>query len=502
MIVGESRKADLRWDTNALERSALCAALMGQSNGTRPDLFLIPQHRMVAETLEALTPVAGETVNDRVVRAVTALRQGGHAEKENWPAFVGDLLDAPPSAAAADLLATYARAAELDRLGDDIHRYTRSPAGKADPAAAVADIEGRIAAALEHRTAGRNVAPLVDLDVAGMLARGGWEPVPVLDDFLWDHTFTYLSGPSGSFKTWLMASWAVALTMGRPFIRQAVHGEHRILFVECESSVQILQRLPKVCAAYDVSMEEVLKRIRFVVPDARALRLEESAHAAHVMKLANDHGATWVFIDSLRRVTSLSEDRAEDMAALADGAFLPLRDAGHNVLLLEHPSKPMSGVTRNRKESMRGSGDKSAAADVVLRVDAIESERVGRVAALSVAKCRFAPERDEPLYLQIRPRDDVDGLQFIEVEEPPDSKRGRKPTALEAAQNVIRAELTRKPTLTYGEAIRYCVNANMSTSTAKRAWSKVQGSEVSNHILNSDPGSKVQKVHTPVGGEP
>lgn len=341
---------------------------------------------------------------------------------------------------------------------------------------------------------------LVWLDVAGLLARGGWEPVPVLDDFLWDKTFTYLSGSSGSFKTWLMLSWAVALVTQQPFIRQTVHGDHRVLFVECESNVQILARLPKVCAAYGVTVQDVLNKVMFVFPKGRALRLENPQESKHVLQLAADWGATWVFTDSLRRVTGLNENHAEDMAALADTAFLPLRDAGHNVLLLEHPAKPMAGLTRTRKESMRGSGDKSAAADVVLHVDALETP-TGRVAALSVAKCRFAPERDEPLYLQMRPHGD--GLAFEEVEEPEDAKKGKKATHLERARNVILAERGRNASLTYSDAVRYCMAAGVSRSTAKRAWSeRVQGPEGPNEGLNPEPRVKVQKVHTPVGGGP
>jgi 5S rRNA maturation endonuclease (ribonuclease M5) len=340
---------------------------------------------------------------------------------------------------------------------------------------------------------------LVRLDVSGLLARGGWEPQPVLDDFLWNKTFTYLSGSSGSFKTWLMLTWAVGLVMNKPFIRQNVHGEHRILFVECESSVQILQRLPKVCAAYGCTVQEVLEKVLFVIPEGKALRLENPPESRHVLQLADDWGASWVFTDSLRRVTSLDENKADEMSMLADTAFLPLRDAGHNVLLLEHPTKPMSGVTRNRREMMRGSGDKAAAADVVLHVDSLETE-TGRVAALSVAKCRFAPERDEPLFMQLR--SEGAGLEFQEVEQPQEAKAGRKPKAIEQARNVILAERGRNASLTYSDAIRSCRAAGVSESTAKRAWSEVQGSEGSK--LGSEPGtgSKVQKVHTPVGGEP
>jgi hypothetical protein len=317
---------------------------------------------------------------------------------------------------------------------------------------------------------------LVDLDVVGLLEKGGWEPKPVLDDFLWDKTFTYLSGSSGSFKTWLMLSWAVAMVSQKPFIRQQTYGEQRILFVECESNVQILQRLPKLCAAYGVTLNDTLEALRFVVPDGRALRLEDEKQAAHVMALANEHAATWVFIDSLRRVTSLNENHAEDMSTLADSAFLPLRNAGHNVLLLEHPAKPMAGVVRSRKESMRGSGEKSAAADVVLNVESLETDG-GRVASLSTGKCRLAPERDEPLYMRLRDssQGNVTSTEFEEVEEPAGQFiKPRKTNRLDQARNIIGNEKVRKPDLTYAEAIKYCVAAGLSSSTAKRAWNEAK----------------------------
>jgi len=312
------------------------------------------------------------------------------------------------------------------------------------------------------------------LDVQRMLVKGGWEPHFALEDFLIDRTFTWLSGPAKGFKTWLALHWAVALAMGRQFLRLTVEGEHRVLVIQAENRVQILQRLPRVCTAFDVPLRAVLERVFFYCPRT-PLRLESPADASELRTLAASLNATWVFIDSFRRITAHDENDPVAMAELADRAFLPIRDDGRGILVLEHPSKPTAGLIRNRRESLRGSGEKLAACDVQLFVESHETEG-GRIGELSVSASRMGPERDEPIFLQLRDTP-AGGVEFEEVEEPANRAR-RKTPGLDQAINCIRAERGRNPGIGFSDAIRVCKAAGLSRATAVRAWKINGGTEV------------------------
>jgi hypothetical protein len=293
-----------------------------------------------------------------------------------------------------------------------------------------------------------SAACLVDLDVEGLLARGGWEPRVALDDFLIEKAYHVVYGPKGSGKTWLWLYWMVCLATGRPFLSQKVHGEHRVLALELEQPVQILQRLPLVCAALGVELADVLDRVRFQVLDGRALRLETPDHVKEVMDAAAAHRANWIFVDAFRRTTALNENDSGEMARLTDCAFLPLRDSGVYPVVLDHSTRHVRG--------QRGSGDKGASADMV-----IEVQKVRDVSVLRVEKGRLIPERERPLSFRVR-RDGV----LESAEKPSESDGMGRWTAVDNAAVLITKH---KPTR-HKDAVQLCLDAGFSKGTAKRAW--------------------------------
>ena len=347
---------------------------------------------------------------------------------------------------------------------------------------------------------------LRELDVATLIRDGVPEVKFDLDEFLVPRTLTYLTGAPKGKKTLLALAWSIALTTRKSFCGLQTNGEHRILFLEAESATQIPSRFAKLCLAYEIEPDSVLQRIRFVTP-RRRLRLEDAAQAAELHRLAADFKATWVVIDSFVRVHGLDENLPRDMALLANTAFLPLRDeVGCGVLILDHPPKSFGGVTRAKNESIRGSWEKLAAADSQIHVDNIATD-VGKVAAVSVAASRLVPERDEPLYLRLWDTPNG-GLAFEQVDEPQVPAKGRKPTAIDQAYNVISNESSRQPGLTFANAIRCCQAVGISKGTAKRAWAKLrdesQVSEVSEGVLRPETVAEergLRSLTPPLGGE-
>ncbi len=319
------------------------------------------------------------------------------------------------------------------------------------------------------------------LDVAALIESGVPEPTFDLDEFLVRGTLTYLTGPPKGRKTLLALAWSVALVTGRSFCDLKISGEHRILFLGAESPVQIPIQFAKVCAGAAVGTDEVLERVRFVVPK-KPLRLENPDHAQALRRAAEEFRATWVIIDSFVRVHGLDENNPGEMAALANTALLPLRDqAGCGVLVLDHPPKPFGGLARAKKEQIRGSWEKLAAADCQIHVETIDAAE-GKVSAVSVAASRLVPERDEPLFLRLRVTSGG-GLAFEETEEPEaPAKAGRPPTKFHQACNIIANETSRNAGLTFAEAMRFCESAGISRRTAAKSWSEMK------------PECKVQEV--------
>jgi hypothetical protein len=145
------------------------------------------------------------------------------------------------------------------------------------------------------------------------------------------------------------------------------------------------------------------------------------------------------------------------------------------VLVLDHPPKPFPGGQRGRKEQIRGSWEKLAAADVQLHVDAIASEDGRKVAALSVAASRVTVEREEPIYMRLCDTGNG-GIRFERADAPDiPVPKGRPPSQFERAVNVITAERGRTPDLTHSQAIARCMAEGVGERTAKSAWSHLKG---------------------------
>jgi len=317
----------------------------------------------------------------------------------------------------------------------------------------------------------KNGVPPVPFDLAPLLARG---------------SLTYMTGEPKGFKTWLALDWAIALALERPFAGLETDGDHRILFVEAESTAQIPGRFVKLCRGYGVEPEAAVQRVRFMGPES-IVRLENAQHAQRLLAKAKDYGATWVIIDSFVRVHGLDENVPKQMAELASGALLPLRDElGCGVLVLDHPPKPSHGHGRRaNKEQIRGSWEKLAAADVHLHLQNRRGKD-SQVVEIYVAASRLAETSDEPF--RVRLQDTANGgLRFEPVTQVENLVARRSARGVERAEEIIRSATAQTPSLTFTGAIEEVIKAGLSRATAVRAWNKCQVSEVSGEPLTRDP---------------
>jgi putative DNA primase/helicase len=330
----------------------------------------------------------------------------------------------------------------------------------------------------KYQPAAPPAAVLAELDVLDLIRNGTPSVIMDLEDFLARRTLTYKTGAPKGYKTWAALEMAVCLSTGDDFAGLKVAERRRVLFLEAESWLQIPDRFERLCRGHGVSPAAVLEGVRFIIPNT-PLRLERPDHAAALLQAARDFRADWIILDSFVRLHGLDENSSHDMALLANGALLPLRDQGGcGVLVLDHPPKPFPGGTRGRKEQIRGSWEKLAAADVQLHVDAIEADDGGKIAALSVAASRVAPERERPICMQLADTTNG-GIRFEAVGAPePKAKAGRPPTVFQQAVNIIRAEQARDPNLSYTDAVGRCMAAGVGKRTAGGAWTYCKVQEV------------------------
>lgn len=295
------------------------------------------------------------------------------------------------------------------------------------------------------------------------LIRDGIPPVTWdLEPMLARRTLTCLSGSAKSYKTWIALDMVICLVSGQSFAGQAASGDHRVLFLEAENPLHVVPRFAALCKGRGLDPFELLERIRFISPDRLLMQLNRPEQASELIRLASDYRATWVVLDSLRRLHLLNENDSDQMAAFANTAMLPLRDqAGCGVLALDHTPIEERG-------RIRGSGDKLASLDQHINV--LKRKSGGRpCAVLRVKDSRVMEESDHRYGLQLVQTDNG-GLRLACLNA---LKPGRPAEKLEAAAAAIKHLLCRYPDASQAQAVKVaCQRSGCSEATAKRAWTE------------------------------
>ncbi len=268
-------------------------------------------------------------------------------------------------------------------------------------------------------------AALEQLDIAGLI-RDGIPPVEFdVADLLVRQNYAIMSAAAKDFKTFIAIAQAICLVSRKDFAGMkttAPEGGHRVLFMECESTYQIAPRVKALCRGLDVDPFEVLKGITFWSPKGR-LDLHRNDHVREVLQRIDDGGITMTMIDSFVRIHTLDENSSRDMNSLAQNALRPMvEEGGSSLVVLDHIPKGK----RWGKEQIRGSGEKLAAADTHLDVDAHRSAS-GVIVTLSIEAQRNAPEHPGQMHIELVALPDG-GLRFEPCGPPERKKSGPKAT--------------------------------------------------------------------------
>jgi hypothetical protein len=170
-------------------------------------------------------------------------------------------------------------------------------------------------------------------------------------------------GASGTFKTWVACTLALALAEGRAFLDHfAVDRPYSILFIEAEMSRDQLSQRFRLLSA-DSSCD----RLRFVIEEAPDFSSPTSSEW-----LARREEDVIVF-DPLVRFFHGDENAAGDVSRFFAETIFPLKRSGRSVVLLHHGRKAVPGRESSDPDAMiRGSTDWQAAVDSVLALQRLD----------------------------------------------------------------------------------------------------------------------------------
>ena len=219
----------------------------------------------------------------------------------------------------------------------------------------------------------------------------------LVDGLVPENAITILSGTSGSFKTWLAMSTAVAVASGRDFLDIFATQQANVLIIDEESGERLYSERFRL-----LSSSEDLPIYLMSMSGFSAAKDKIKA----VIEECKNFNIGLVIIDSLVRINNGDENSSKDVASL----FAHLRaftKESISVLLIHHNRKP--GVAGyDASSDMRGSSDIRAAIDIQLAV-----RRVGESSTIEVRqpKNRFA-EENEPFKLDFC-KDDSGKIKFI-----------------------------------------------------------------------------------------
>lgn len=255
----------------------------------------------------------------------------------------------------------------------------------APPAAAATEAPGTTEADREQQDAPVGRPHLKDrlLSLKGLAALPAVEPL--VDGLLYRDTLAQLSGPPGSYKSFLALGMALSVAAGLPFEGHRVPRAGRVLYVAPEGWSGLRARALAWCYLTNVDPQELEGQFMVV---REPLNLASPREVTEAMEVAQAETLALVVFDTRARSTlGLEENSASEQgrAIAAAEAIQSAPHAGSTVLVVHHSGR--SG------EHGRGSTAWDGAIASDLRVTGSDLR-----ATIKVAKLKDAPDGEEHPY--------------------------------------------------------------------------------------------------------
>jgi hypothetical protein len=268
-----------------------------------------------------------------LITVVAALRERGELEELGGAAYLTALIEACPSAANIEAytrpILEAARRREAIQLAETIAALAYAPDAPpealSNALAQAAEIEAQAAKTVKPRFPLRSLAEIISLPKRPSLIAG---IVP-------QNCLFALSGPYGSFKSFIALDWALSVASGHPWHGHAVTSGP-IVYVAAEG----VEGMGKRAQAWSIRRRVPLPENVLFQTDAPQLMQPADVEALLREISKMPESPRLIVIDTLaRHMAGGDENLQRDMNAFVSGADRLWRETGAAVLLIHHSGK-------------------------------------------------------------------------------------------------------------------------------------------------------------------
>jgi hypothetical protein len=225
-----------------------------------------------------------------------------------------------------------------------------------------------------------------------------------VQDIMLEKGVTIFGGPSGCRKTFLGMQLALSVSTGKDFLQQYNTKKASVLYIDEENGdITLPSRFDALITGSEITKED-FSNIHLSI--FNNIKLDEHLSSEVLLHLINRTKAEVVILDSLVRLMVGEEDKSSDVRKIFETLKIVMEriDRPVSFLILHHTVKN----SRAGINSLRGSGDFAAFADIVYMFDGKTD--------YSVVSCEKNRHLDrsilEPFIIRINKSDNSNGLNI------------------------------------------------------------------------------------------
>jgi len=307
--------------------------------------FYLESHQKV---FEALTSLAERSEPVDIVSLQEELRSKQQLDAVGGTEYLMQLLDTVPTSAHLEY---YARIVEDKSQRRGLIKRAHELAQAAADAGCPKERLSELAAGLLEAPASRSLVTLTHAELAsGELPSIEW----VCENLIPAGGITVIGGDSGVGKSWVAVHLAQCVAAGLPFLGEFAVTPGKVLVVDAESSLNLLERrLKKLFAGLKAQHPDVSEGLPLTFIPA-ALRLSGKG-LCQLAALIVQEGAALIVVDPLIHACDGEENSAESMAAFFEGIREIQRQTGSTFVFCHHSRKESRLASNAAGQMLRGS---------------------------------------------------------------------------------------------------------------------------------------------------
>lgn len=179
-----------------------------------------------------------------------------------------------------------------------------------------------------------------------------------------EKSIVFLAGKRGFYKSFGSLHIALCLASGLPVFNRFSTIKVGVLYIDEENGIELIkERCEKIKCGLEIINDVDVAFLSF-----ENMKLDKSEWRDRLEKTLEEYKPSVIIVDSLRRVITFEENKAEDVNSFFTDILRPISEKyGVTWILVHHLRKGISGRNPSDElDEMRGSSDMSNYADVVL----------------------------------------------------------------------------------------------------------------------------------------